>query len=143
LDHFKKINDTLGHQAGDLLLVEIADRIQSCMRSDSTLARFGGDEFVILLDHVADRSALAAVAERNTESVCAPVDVMGHTCHVACSIGISVFPDDGESASELMRKADIAMYEVKAYGRNAYRFYSPQTQTGDDPYRRVNNIEPL
>lgn len=136
LDHFKKVNDTLGHQAGDLLLVEVASRIQACMRSDSILARFGGDEFVILLDHVTDKSALAAVADRIAKSVSAPFDIMGHACHVACSIGISIFPDDGESASELMRKADMAMYEVKACGRNAYRFYSPQMQSADDPHRR-------
>lgn len=126
LNYFKKINDTLGHEAGDKLLVQVAQRIHACMRADSMLARFGGDEFVILVDHVNDANVLTTVAERVIETVSKPYDINGQACHIACAIGISIYPDDGASMSELMCKADAAMYRakanVKSSGKNGVQF---------------------
>ena len=132
LDYFKRVNDSLGHQVGDMLLVEVARRVRSCLRGDSTLARFGGDEFVILVDHVDARDALVAIAQRVAETISMPFQLAGYTCNVACSIGISIYPDDGDTVSELMMKADIAMYEVKARGRNGHSFYSADMKVAVD-----------
>ena len=124
LDHFKNINDTLGHHAGDRLLIESATRIQGCLRKESVLARFGGDELVILVAEPDNDQVLTGIAERIAEVMMEPFDLAGRPCVVSCSIGISRFPEDGDSVSDLVMKADIAMYEVKTTGRNGYRVYS-------------------
>lgn len=124
LDNFKQVNDTLGHQTGDLLLTEVARRMKGCLRENSLLARFGGDEFVLMIDHVRERQALGRIAQRIVSQVCRPIDIGGHTCTVSSSIGISLFPDDALDVRELLMKADIAMYGVKAQGRNGHGFFS-------------------
>ena len=136
LDDFKRVNDSLGHQSGDLLLTEAARRMNACLRGDSMLARFGGDEFVLMMDHIDARATLSLVAQRMADAVSRPLDIGGYTCKVSCSIGISIYPDDGDSVSELMMKADIAMYEVKARGRNGHSFYSPEMEVAVDISRR-------
>lgn len=124
LDHFKEVNDTLGHGVGDVLLKGVATRLTDCLREGDTVSRQGGDEFVIILSEIAQPGNAARVAEKVLDALAAPFTIEGHTIHVGVSIGIAVYPVDGtDSAEELMKKADIAMYAVKEAGRNGYRFY--------------------
>ena len=124
LDRFKFINDTLGHDAGDLLLQEIARRLCECVRESDTVARLGGDEFVILLyPESADVDPLSVVP-RIVERIAQPVTLLGSEHAVSCSMGISVFPLDGCDAETLLKHADIAMYCAKELGRNNYQFYA-------------------
>jgi diguanylate cyclase (GGDEF)-like protein len=129
LDRFKLINDSLGHSAGDQLLIEATRRIRGCIRTDDVLARQGGDEFIILLDELATEEQAGAVAERLLEALSAPVFLSGHECRISCSVGIAVFPSDAADPEEMVKKADIAMYSAKADGKNAYRFFSPDLQS--------------
>lgn len=124
LDNFKQVNDTLGHQTGDLLLTEVARRMKGCLQENSLLARFGGDEFVLMIDHVREHKVLSRIAQRIASQTCRPIDIDGVTSNVSCSIGISLFPDDTLDAHELLMKADIAMYGVKAQGRNGHAFFA-------------------
>lgn len=125
LDHFKRINDTRGHAVGDLVLSEIAARIRPQLRADDTAARLGGDEFVVILENFAETSHVIAVAEKLRQDLARPLSVSGQSFHVSSSIGIALFPDDGQNAEQLLQNADTAMYEAKSRGRNAYAFYSP------------------
>jgi diguanylate cyclase (GGDEF)-like protein/PAS domain S-box-containing protein len=125
LDNFKDVNDTLGHEVGDTLLREVAERMKALLRNEDTVARLGGDEFtVILVDIDAPRAALN-VAQKLLQLVAKPVQAGGHARHVSASIGISVFPLDGKDVPTLLKNADTAMYSAKAAGRNGYRFYTP------------------
>ena len=125
LDHFKDINDTLGHQAGDHLLMEVAARLSAVVRGADTLGRQGGDEFLLLLDGLADGAAAGPVAQKLVEALAAPFDYSGRAMKVSCSVGISIFPDDARTEEDLLRNADLAMYAAKESGRHGYRFYSP------------------
>ena len=127
LDRFKFVNDSLGHQAGDLLLREMASRLRACMRRSDVVARFGGDEFVVLLEDLADPNDAALIARKILSSVLHPVEILGQECRVTASIGISTFPSDANDAQTLMKQADMAMYEAKETGKNNYQFYSPGT----------------
>jgi diguanylate cyclase (GGDEF)-like protein len=123
LDRFKLINDTLGHDIGDELLKEVATRLNACVRSGDTVARQGGDEFVIVLAEVAHSQDAALVAEKIISTLGQPIFVNSHELQVTTSIGIALFPVNGtDDAQELMRKADAAMYAAKEAGRNGYRF---------------------
>lgn len=125
LDRFKQVNDTLGHDTGDKLLVEVAGRLIRSVRQGDTVARTGGDEFIIILPEIAHPSDATKVAEKIIEAVDQPIDINGHTLHTSPSIGIAVYPINGtDDAEELMKKADIAMYEAKQAGRNRYRMFS-------------------
>jgi diguanylate cyclase (GGDEF)-like protein/PAS domain S-box-containing protein len=124
LDQFKNINDTLGHNIGDELLRIFATRLSSTVRNGDTVARFGGDEFVVLLDDVADASDVAIVAQKILDAIAPPVELGATLLHVGASIGVSTFPSDGEDPGALLKNADTAMYRVKESGRNAYQFYS-------------------
>jgi diguanylate cyclase (GGDEF)-like protein/PAS domain S-box-containing protein len=133
LDNFKNLNDTLGHQAGDLLLQEVARRLTSCVRDSDTVARLGGDEFVVLLEGLGETSRDAAsqakaVAEKILAAIRQPYQLDGRECFSTSSIGITVFGGHRESLSEVMQQADIAMYQAKAAGRNALRFFAPALQ---------------
>jgi diguanylate cyclase (GGDEF)-like protein/PAS domain S-box-containing protein len=133
LDNFKNLNDTLGHQAGDLLLQEVARRLTSCVRDSDTVARLGGDEFVVLLEGLGETSRDAAsqakgVAEKILAAIRQPYDLDGRECFSTSSIGITVFGGHRESLNEVMQQADIAMYQAKAAGRNALRFFAPALQ---------------
>lgn len=125
LDNFKNINDTLGHDVGDKLLKEVAARLSVCVRSGDTVARQGGDEFVIVLAEIASPGDAEVVATKIIESFVAPVQAGDNLLKVSTSIGIAVFPVDwlGDEL-ELMKRADVAMYAAKAGGRNCFRFYS-------------------
>lgn len=124
LDHFKDINDQLGHEAGDALLVALAQRLRADTRAADTVARMGGDEFVVLVDGPADRAHIIAIAQKLLHTLQQPVDWQGHTLQVGASIGISQYPQDGQTDVEMLANADRAMYRVKAAGRNAYVFFS-------------------
>jgi len=124
VDRFKGINDSLGHQAGDNVLNAVAGRISHCVRTTDRVARFGGDEFVILLDNVKDPSQAAAVAEKILHSLHVPVCVNGRELRVTASIGIACYPEDGIEPDVLMKNADMAMYAAKEAGRNEVRRYN-------------------
>ena len=126
LDRFKNINDTLGHSVGDALLQQVAKRLSMVLRESDTLARIGGDEFVLVLPQVSGRSQAALVAEKLISALDAPLEVHEHALHISTSIGICVFPQDGQQAEVLLRNADTAMYQAKAAGRNTYRFFTDQ-----------------
>lgn len=123
LDDFKKINDTLGHAVGDQLLRELADDIVNCVRFTDTVSRHGGDEFVILLTEIEEKQDAAQIAEKVLAKFALPHEIDGHTLTVSPSIGISVYPENGDDAKTLLHNSDAAMYLAKEGGRNNYRFY--------------------
>jgi diguanylate cyclase (GGDEF)-like protein len=125
LDRFKEVNDTLGHATGDLLLKEVAGRLSACLRQDDTLARMGGDEFAILQANASQPRSATALADRVIETLTAPFEVNGHQMLIGTSVGIAVAPGDGTDAGELLKKADLALYQVKGTGRGHYRFFEP------------------
>jgi len=124
LDRFKTINDSLGHLTGDYLLKEVANRLCRAVRASDTVARLGGDEFVVLVPGVHASAECDAVGEKIIEALALPVPVDGHSLHISPSIGICLYPDDGENVETLMRHADAAMYQAKAAGRNNYQFFN-------------------
>lgn len=124
LDDFKAVNDTLGHTTGDQLLVSVAGRLKEALRAGDTLARLGGDEFVVILPRISRPEDAARVAEKALASIAEPGGVGGHEIYAPASVGIAVYPDDGEDAGTLMRHADIAMYSAKGDGPNTCRFYT-------------------
>lgn len=126
LDRFKTINDSLGHSIGDALLKEVAQRIRSTVREFDTVARMGGDEFVVLLTDLADPAAAGGVAQHILESLSKVTVIDDHSLHVTPSIGISLFPDDGNDFDQLLRHADAAMYLAKENGRNGYQFFTSE-----------------
>lgn len=123
LDGFKKINDTLGHDVGDLLLQVVAQRLLVSVRSSDTVARMGGDEFTIILTEMDKIEDAEAVAQKVLETVGKPFILNGHAIQVTTSIGISLYPQNGQDVQTLMKQADIAMYVAKGAGKNNYRFY--------------------
>ena len=129
LDRFKTINDTLGHSVADALLVEIAKRLQSCVRQTDTVARHGGDEFTLILPDLHQPEDAAQVAEKILERVAEPVVAGGTTIEVSVSIGIAVYPYDGADVDTLLRNADDAMYRAKQTGRNTYQLCTEQMKT--------------
>lgn len=150
LDHFKLVNDSLGHSAGDALLKIVGERLRACVRSSDTVARLGGDEFVLVLPDQAGWETSSRVVQRVAESVSSdphitetvqrllgvvstPVVVEGQELHVTCSVGLSIFPQDGEDVEVLLKNADAAMYRAKDLGRNNFQFYAAEmnARTGE------------
>ncbi|OPL11644.1 MAG: hypothetical protein AVO39_04830 [delta proteobacterium MLS_D] len=127
LDRFKIINDSLGHEAGDQLLREITTRFRQTLRSMDVIARLGGDEFVVMIEPVADENQAAVVARKLLALSMEPFTIMGEECRVTASIGISIYPRDGEDEQTLIRHADMAMYLAKEEGKNNFQFYSGDT----------------
>jgi diguanylate cyclase (GGDEF)-like protein len=123
LDRFKVVNDTLGHRIGDMLLQEVAKRLEGMLRREDLLARLGGDEFAIVVRHVESRTELEALAERLVASVLEPYDISGYRIRSSVSIGIAVGPEDGETADDLLMAADLALYAVKGTNRGTFQFY--------------------
>ena len=123
LDHFKSINDTLGHPAGDLLLQEVAERLKTVARAGDTVARLGGDEFAIVLENLRDEQDAADAARRAIEAVEAPIELDGHLTRIGVSIGVAIGHRDGANVDQLFKSADIALYRAKAAGRNTFRFF--------------------
>jgi diguanylate cyclase (GGDEF)-like protein len=126
LDRFKNVNDSLGHAIGDLLLTAVAERLTNCLREEDTAARLGGDEFIISLPDVADAGEAAHVAARILAELAKPFTIANHQLHADGSIGIALYPADGDTAETLMRNADTAMYHAKESGRANYQFFSAQ-----------------
>jgi diguanylate cyclase (GGDEF)-like protein/PAS domain S-box-containing protein len=126
LDRFKLVNDTLGHSMGDRLLKAVANRLQSCLRRGDTLARFGGDEFTLLLPEVRTKDDVVVIASKILDRLNSPFVIDGHELFVGASIGISIYPEAGDSEEALIQNADIAMYQVKGRGKNGYQFFSEE-----------------
>jgi diguanylate cyclase (GGDEF)-like protein len=123
LDDFKQVNDTAGHRAGDAVLREVAKRLGACVRKADTVARHGGDEFVILMADVHERADCQIVAEKILDALAAEFRIDGAAYKLGASIGISLFPSDAGDAEALLRNADVAMYRAKQFGKNQFRFY--------------------
>jgi diguanylate cyclase (GGDEF)-like protein len=131
LDRFKSVNDNLGHAIGDKLLQSVAQRLKSAIRSTDTVSRQGGDEFVLLLSEVNEEEALALKIEKIHQTVTAPYRLAGNDLHIGATIGISIFPQDGEDTETLVRNADAAMYHGKENGRNRYQFFKWEMHVRD------------
>jgi diguanylate cyclase (GGDEF)-like protein/PAS domain S-box-containing protein len=129
LDRFKTVNDTFGHNVGDLLLKAVAGRLKEAIRKNDTTARLGGDEFVILLPEINGPGEAAGLADRLLFEFQKPVSLNGLELQISLSLGIAVFPDDGENFEELLKHADTAMYEAKRNGRNRYEIFSPRPKS--------------
>ncbi len=126
LDMFKQVNDTLGHDVGDNLLIAVAERLSGCVRSSDTVCRLGGDEFTVLLSDVADTDSVTQVSQNIIEQLQQNFALHDHDVQIGGSIGIAMIPDDADSYDEINKKADIAMYHAKSSGRGRYRFYSDE-----------------
>ena len=125
LDHFKDVNDTLGHPAGDLLLQQVSERLKACLRKSDTVARLGGDEFAVIQTNLVDDSGITVLAERMVEALTTPFDLADERVNTGTSIGITVFPQDGTVADNLLKNADQALYRAKQEGRAGYRMFDP------------------
>ncbi|MCG5516582.1 MULTISPECIES: EAL domain-containing protein [unclassified Ectothiorhodospira] len=130
LDRFKTINDTLGHNLGDLLLQTVAQRMKDNVRASDTLSRLGGDEFVLLLEEEANAREISSLCRKLLSVLETPMLLEGHELVVTASIGVATYPDDGLDADSLLKNADLAMYEAKTQGRNAYEFFAPSLSEG-------------
>ncbi len=147
MDGFKFINDTLGHVLGDSLLFQVAARLRQILRDTDTVARIGGDEFNILIPELQQRDEAGVVAQKIIEAFSHPIHIDGHEITVSFSIGISIFPDDAESAEALIKNSDMAMYHVKGRGKNSYEYFSDNMQSiyehrhsiKQDIYRALEN----
>lgn len=126
IDNFKNINDTLGHDVGDELLRQVAERLIDSVRTHDTIARQGGDEFIVLLDELEGHQGATRVAQKILEALRAPFQIGGADQHVSGSIGIALYPDDGRDPPTLLKNADTAMFHGKALGKNTYQFFTPQ-----------------
>ena len=130
LDDFKPVNDTYGHAAGDELLKQVANRLKECLRKHDTVARTGGDEFVIVLENVESAKAATLIGEKILEQLALPIPVSAHTLEISCSIGISMYPSDGNDIATLTANADVAMYQAKKSGKHAFRLFAPEMRNG-------------
>ncbi len=139
LDRFKVINDALGHQAGDLLLKAVAERLQESVRKGETLSRHGGDEFVILLTELARIEDAAYVGQRILDALAQPLEIADQELNVAASIGISLYPNDGETSDILLKNADLAMYHAKGRGGNNYHFFTIELNAKTSKRMRLEN----
>jgi diguanylate cyclase (GGDEF)-like protein/PAS domain S-box-containing protein len=139
LDHFKHINDTLGHGIGDQLLVSIAERLKTCLRGSDTVSRQGGDEFVILLPVIEHAVDATKIAENVLAALAAPHSIARHDLYVTVSIGISLYPDDGQDAETLLKNADVAMYCAKSNGRNNFQLFTQKMHCRSSDRQSIEN----
>jgi diguanylate cyclase (GGDEF)-like protein/PAS domain S-box-containing protein len=139
LDHFKDVNDTLGHDVGDSLLKETAQRLKTCIRETDTLARPGGDEFTIVVGELDELASLDRVAQCILQSMTAPFQLGNERCYASFSIGIALYPDDAVDLEDLLKKADQAMYSAKHQGRNRFCYFTPAMQEAADNRLRMAN----
>ncbi|NTV42167.1 MAG: EAL domain-containing protein, partial [Syntrophobacteraceae bacterium] len=126
LDRFKRINDSLGHEIGDLLLCQVSERLRECVRKNDLLGRIGGDEFLVALYPIHTAADARKAADRILKSLTRPFNIQGHQLHIGASIGISMFPDDGPDTAIVQKNADIAMYVAKNEGGNCFQFFNPE-----------------
>ena len=141
LDRFKGINDTLGHSVGDELLIEVASRLKQSLRKSDMLSRFGGDEFIVVIDGMDDNYSAAYVCEKILKLFALPIQTKQHQLNITLSIGISIFPDDAQNSTKLFKYADIAMYKAKNAGKNTYRHY--KIELSKDVHNRFNMEQAL
>ncbi len=139
LDHFKEVNDTMGHDAGDFLLVDAAQRIQHCMRESDTVARMGGDEFVVILPDIDDTASIERIALTIIEKLAAPFLLGEEKAFISASIGITLYPNDAGSMETLLKNADQAMYVAKNLGRNRFSYFTPVLQENAQKRMRLVN----
>jgi len=133
LDRFKEINDSQGHATGDKLLQSVSKRLLSSVRASDTISRQGGDEFVVLLSEITHPSDAGTSAQKILRSLRSPHSIEGNALHVDCSIGISIYPEDGADAETLIKNADAAMYYAKGKGRNNFQFFETTIKVAADP----------
>lgn len=124
LDGFKSVNDAFGHEMGDHVLERVARRLNSCVRESDTLARFSGDEFTLVVENITNPEDAAVIAQKILTKLSVPLQEEGQQITITASIGISIYPDDGEDERRLLKTADEAMYRVKKATKNGFRFYS-------------------
>jgi len=124
LDHFKGVNDSMGHKAGDQLLVEVARRLQGKIRQTDSIARLGGDEFTIILDQISDNDVVVEITQTLLKAMEEPIELFHQPFYITLSVGVAIYPDDGYSSEVLLKNADAAMYQAKDDGRNTYQFYT-------------------
>ncbi|WP_206099626.1 EAL domain-containing protein [Rheinheimera riviphila] len=139
LDEFKRINDTLGHDAGDELLKEVARRLISRLREEDTIARLGGDEFAVILSGISDRKQAASIATNLQQAFALPVKLAGHDVSISASIGITIAPEDADEEELLLKHADLAMYEAKARGKNTFHFFSQDLNEAANERLQIEN----
>ena len=139
LDHFKTINDSLGHHIGDRLLQTVGSRIRSCVREEDTVARQGGDEFIVVLPSIQRFEDIGVIAQKLLGALSAPYSIDSAELHTSASIGVSVYPDDGADVETLMRNADTAMYYAKSIGRNNFQFFTPQMNQATAERLQIEN----
>ncbi len=139
LDHFKEINDTLGHNTGDLLLIETARRIAECVRESDTVARLGGDEFTVILSEIDDLNCVERIARLIVQKLSEPFQLHNEITYVSVSIGITLYPDDAVAIEDLLKHADQAMYASKNQGRNSYNYFTPSMQETARNQRQLTN----
>lgn len=128
LDHFKEVNDTLGHDVGDVLLKAVAARLMKCVRAEDTVARMGGDEFTVILNNLNHQAITERIAQNILDKLTEPFDLNGEVVHISASIGISVYPENGTEEDVLLKNADHAMYYAKQHGRNCYHYFTAEMQ---------------
>ena len=126
IDHFKVINDSMGHDAGDKLLTCVTERLQENLRQSDTIARLGGDEFTVILDNLSEPEAVISIVQNLLGVLAEKIIIDGRNVHVGASIGVAIYPDDGESFGALLKNADTAMYRAKEKGRNTFQFYTTE-----------------
>jgi len=126
LDHFKQINDSLGHPIGDRVLIAVTERLKAKIRKEDTLARLGGDEFTIIMEDLKEIQDVSLLAQKILDVLMQPIHIEGHTLYISCSIGISLYPQDDTNTNNLIKYADAAMYKAKEEGRNNFQFYSSE-----------------
>lgn len=131
LDRFKPVNDELGHEAGDAVLIEVSKRLLSCLRKSDTVARLGGDEFSVILPNAGNKQAVSQIAQKILDAFAQDFHPLGHRCSLGVSIGIAYFHDETQSLDDLLHKADMAMYEAKQDGRNCYRYADDELSTAE------------
>jgi diguanylate cyclase (GGDEF)-like protein len=141
LDQFKLVNDTLGHSAGDQLLQVVARRLEGCLRQSDVVARFGGDEFVILVSHLGPGNNVEEIARKLLKVLAQPMELGGEHINCSASIGIALFPRDGEDAETLLKHADVAMYQAKAAGRNGFQYFSEEMERKAQENLRLGQVE--
>lgn len=138
LDHFKNVNDSLGHDSGDILLIEASTRLNRCVRKTDTVARLGGDEFVIILTDLNTAKENCSTAAQNiTDSLSQPFEIDDNSLHISASIGIALYPSDADNFEDLLRYADQAMYAAKNKGRNGYSYFAPEMQKNVERHLQV------
>jgi diguanylate cyclase (GGDEF)-like protein len=138
LDGFKAVNDTLGHDAGDLLLKQTGDRLGLCVREADTVARLGGDEFTVIIPLIDDIESTIVVADRILESLIEPFDLNGQIGQISASIGISIYPGQANDDKKLLHNADVAMFHAKSQGKANYQYFREDLEIEGVPEREAN-----